>query len=558
MAHIAPNLYELMGKAKKGQLVLPNFQRRFIWYRQQIEELLESVIAGYFMGTFLFLNVRPNDAPFSPLLLEGVDEVIDNVELEPEFMILDGQQRITSLFYALYRTELPLKGTKYPYRFYLDLRKARSGQFDEAVFSTRWDHYEDPDKQFENAVVPFTGLASLESFEGWLRGYQNYWEDSRGRNLEEEDDFRRIREAIGTYQMEVISLSQNEYKTSDIVEIFERVNSMGTALSVFELLTSRFYKPEINLNLREMWEKCFDESELIKHFSGEITNEKFPRYILQIIALMRGINPKKKNLFDLSINDFQRDWEVSSAFLEESFKRLNSIKKGGYGVRKDWVPYATMIPPLAVLLWEIENRRGAANYYNKLHKWYWASVFSNWYERSTDTRAFNDVKEVTSWFDNDEEVPTVINSLDYGEIELQERAQKSGAIYQGIISLILLKGATDFFLDDTIELHELDDHHIFPIAYLKEKDVAGDGINNILNRTLIASRTNRRISKKAPSVYVEEMKGALGSESKVKEVLKTHYINNKAYEAMQEDDYDKFLGARDEELLKEIKRRITF
>jgi hypothetical protein len=555
MAHTAPNLYKLMDMAEKGQLVLPNFQRRFIWTRQQVEELLESVIAGYFMGTFLFLNVRPNDAPFSPMLVEGVSEVMSNVKPKPESMILDGQQRVTSLFYALYSPEISLRGTKYPYRFYLELRKALNKEFDEAVFSYRWDwnYYEDAEIQFEEAIVPFTKLASLESFEDWLRGYQKYQEGFGKLDYREVDGFRKIRQGIGDYQIDVISLSQNDFETYEIVEIFERVNSTGTPLSVFELLTSRFYQFEINL--RKMWEDCYENLELVKQFSGELTNEKFPRYILQIIALSRGINPKKKNLFDLNEVGFAEDWKTSSDYLEKALSRLSNIKKGGYGVRVGWVPYATMIPPLAVLLLEIEKRGASAEYYNKLHKWYWASIFSNWYERSTDTRAFNDVIEITSWFGDGKEVPSVINNLELGEIELRERAQKGGAIYQGVISLILLKGANDFFLDDTIELHELDDHHIFPIAYLKKKGIEGDEVNNILNRTLIASRTNRRINKTAPSVYLSDMTEELGSESKVKQVLKTHFINAKAYAAMKNDDYDKFLEAREEEITKEIKKR---
>ena len=561
MGHKTLSLYDIMDIGKKGELTLPNFQRRFIWKRNQIEELLESVISGYFMGSFLFLEVRPDDAPFSPMLIEGVENIYDNVELNPHYMILDGQQRITSLFYALYAPDISLADTKYPYKYYLNLRKATnilykndSAELDEAIISTRFKKYDNINLQYEEAIIPFTKLASLKSFEeAWLEGYRNFCEKNGKLDHNELNDFRRLREDIGKYQIEIISLAQNEFTILEIVEIFVRVNSKGTALKVFELLTSRFY--QFGINLREMWEYCFEEYEYIRIYSEDLTDQKLPQYILQAIALKRNINPKKKNLFELKETNFKDDWLTASRHIEEAYTRLSNIKNGGYGVRKGWIPYAPMVPPLAVLLYRLEDRGSSAANLNKIHRWYWASIFSNRYERSTDTRAFNDVKEVTDWFDNNEEEPEVIQGLEYDDIELYDRAQKNGAIYQGVISLILLRGARDFFLDDTIELHELDDHHIFPKAYLNDKGIKGDKVNNILNRTLIASRTNRKINKKAPSEYLEDMKSELGSESKVEDVLSTHFINRKAYTAMKNDDYDGFLEAREEELMKEIKKR---
>ncbi|WP_448376857.1 DUF262 domain-containing protein [Fervidobacterium sp.] len=103
------NLLQLLEAAYKGEVMLPDFQRNFVWKREDIEELTKSLLEGMFIGTFLILDTSPNVIPFEPVFITGVKEVNPEVKANPHKLILDGQQRLTAMFYAIYCPNIPLK-----------------------------------------------------------------------------------------------------------------------------------------------------------------------------------------------------------------------------------------------------------------------------------------------------------------------------------------------------------------------------------------------------------------------------------------------------------------
>jgi len=111
------NLLSLIDDARTGKIVLPQFQRNFVWSRDDITALLVSILEGHFIGSFLLLRTDREEVPFAVRALQGVN--LHDDQLKPEKMILDGQQRMTSLHYAFAAPEISLRGTKYPYRFFL-------------------------------------------------------------------------------------------------------------------------------------------------------------------------------------------------------------------------------------------------------------------------------------------------------------------------------------------------------------------------------------------------------------------------------------------------------
>jgi hypothetical protein len=576
------DIAELINKVYEGKLAIPNFQRRFIWTRKEIEDLLVSVFQDFFMGTLLFLNTDPNDIPFSPLLIEGVREVNADAKCTAVELILDGQQRVSSLFYACYAPNIPVRGTSYPYKFFVYLDKALnaiaygdSSALEDAIYSSRWKRDLDPGFQYSERVLPLTNMLTIEGFETWLRGLEDYEKGNGTIDYNRLNDYRLLREKFSNYKVAVVNLSQFDEDLIEIVEVFERVNSKGTPLSVFELLTSRFYT---TVNLRELWEESFEKNDLLREFSGDEKDERFPRYILQVIALKRGKECKKKALFELEKKGLKEDWLLAVEYIERALNRLNGTASGCYGVRSfEWIPYTTMIPPLATLLIGLERPGSGvlATEYEKLHRWYWASVFFNRYEYATDTKAYNDVRDVKTWFSEDSYKPGFMVELEK-EFEqvgvlfkteeilksytLEGEYSKGSAIYKGVISLIILEGALDFFSGDTIELHKLDDHHVFPVAVLSKRDrkITSSKINTILNRTLISKETNRRIKDKKPSEYLADMVKKLGSIEKTRAVLASHFIDDAGYDAMSNDDYDAFILARERMIVKEILLRCGF
>src|SRR5882762_5353069 len=89
----------LVEQAYEGKLCLPAFQRDFVWKRDEVADLVRSIVRGYFIGSLLLLRCDAQDPPFKPLCRRGARPLFKAPQ--PELLILDGQQRLTSLLYAL-------------------------------------------------------------------------------------------------------------------------------------------------------------------------------------------------------------------------------------------------------------------------------------------------------------------------------------------------------------------------------------------------------------------------------------------------------------------------
>lgn len=552
-------LIELVHDARKGEVVLPEFQRSFIWDRQSIEELLVSILNDYFIGTLLILDVLPDDPPFKPRLVEGINH---NEGMRPRRMILDGQQRLTSVHYVLYGPDVNLKNTSFPYRFFINLQEFLKENWESVVFSrpTYWQQtqelYQDKELQYKEGLLSFKYLVDWDDWQSWYEGYRDFHRNEGTFNKGDASKIAELARRFLNFEVAVVELPQ---KTSlyKIVEIFERINRTGEPLSVFELLTARLWKYEINL--RELWEKTREKYSNISELSSD-KEERYPKFILQVIALLRNGECKRNDLITLAGDSFVEDWETASCYVEESVKRLRNTKSGGYGVvPRLYFPYSTMIPPLASILHEVDKKyKGEAKAYVKIHKWYWGTLFRERYGGSTDTLSYRDYNAMIRWLEDDNDIPeavvTDISQLQRNVIDVVRK----GAVYYGILSLIAKKGARDFYTSDTIELHELDDHHIFPRSFLEKKGYEQDKRNTIVNRTLISSDTNQKLIRdKSPSKYLEEMEKRHGPK-KSREVLRTHLIYEDAYEAMKLNDYDAFLEARGTSIQREIEKHCLF
>jgi len=189
------------------------------------------------------------------------------------------------------------------------------------------------------------------------------------------------------YEIHVVTLSR-DIDSEKIVETFEKVNRMGKPLSIFDLLTARLYKYDIKLR------------DLLRDARKTYAPTKYipPEIVLKVIALLRGKDLKRKTLLELEAENFIEDWEGACSALEATYNRVTDLKNG-YGVLdfKKWMPYNTMIVPLAALLNHIEPARlDTKDNYDKIDRWYWISVFSNRYDQATGTTSerFQSSKEM--------------------------------------------------------------------------------------------------------------------------------------------------------------------
>jgi hypothetical protein len=562
-------LLSLIEWARKGKLVIPQFQRNFVWGREDITELMISILQGHFIGSFLFLEVDKEDIPFSSRLLEGINpRAIGNNK--PELMILDGQQRLTSLHYIFAGPDIPLRWTKHPYRFFLNLTKAVEGDLENAIYSLRsqdCDAFSNLEYQFEQKLIPFT---RIEKWDDWQNDYEK-WLVERDKEYylniyfkAERPAWKKIVDQIRDFQIPILKLPKissqdNQNQLAEICTIFEKLNTMGVKLSVYDLLTARLYKDQIDMH--SLWLKTVQQYNFVDQFS-EGKPDEFGVYILRALALIRGLDVKSKTLINLNPKNFAADWDKASKYINKSLDRIT--KRDGFGAfDRKWVPYVTMVSPMAAMLAAIDDQNMDHRAYELIKKWYWSSVFTERYAGAVESIIHKDFSDFIRAYKESDYEPEATKDARQDIIENEAFSLKSTArinsVYRGVICLIALNGAKDFCADDSIQFHNLEDHHIFPVEFLRSrKDKFGNQydpprINCIINRTLIAEKTNKKIGKRNPSDYIEN----LIPKDRRDEILKSHLISPEAIEAMLSDNFDAFIDAREKHLIARIREKIS-
>ena len=519
---------DLVKSVYNGDIVLPDFQRSFIWSPEDIRELLVSVLGDYFIGTMLALTTVKDESKFALRLVEGVKEINNEAKIGSILrIILDGQQRTTSLFYALFGPDLNLKNRKNSYKYFLDLNYALNKNWDKAVIAISTKFINKINRRLkEKMVISFTDILDLKNV-------TNKYKDL--------DNFSEIYDLIDNFLKRIIHIINlpKETNLEKIVETFERINRTGTPLSVFELLTAKLYLDKINLrDLLEEANEKFDIEEKINK----------PESILRTISLIRDEEPKRKNILNLQPFNFESDWWKAVKSLGDAFNIVTDIKDG-FGVIdiNRWLPYSTMLVPLAAILnYMKENKLVSPKNMKKIKSWYWVSIFTNQYDKAVDSRSYSDFHILKEWFKDDIKIPKVIKKLNIKEIDLDVDKQTS-AIYRGIINLIVLKGALDFKTGNPpqFDKEKIQDDHIFPKSRFKD--------NSIFNRTLITSNASK--GKKLPSTYFKNRIKDFG-ETELKGILHTHLIPEIALEFLLKDDISSFKKEREKEIRNTIANRI--
>ena len=396
----------------------------------------------------------------------------------------------------------------------------------------------------QHIAIPFSLLRNAQRLYKWLYAEQTFL--TQQKDIETIECFCRN---FTDYMIPVVSLPSATRKM-DIVNIFERINRTGISLSTFDLAVARLYRKDVKLR------------DLLAHFENahsQAAKNIKPEFLLKFISLMEGIVPRKSNLVDvadkLTPQRFEVCWNSATQYISKAFNRLTSTS-GGYGAFDSrWIPYTTIIVPLAYLLMEIEKIKGGENEYRKLDAWYWASVFSERYDSAVDTKSSDDIKDVLKWIQGGQP-PSWVKAFSAPNIDLTVDDQRS-AIYRGVMCLVALRGAKDFCNGQKAALHECDDDHIFPHSRYKDHE----SVNSIANRTLISPESNKIKRAKRPPEYLPIFLKKHGDdEMRLHKTLKSHFISDDAHAAMQngkEGMFEDFIQARQKEIAKEIQQRTS-
>ncbi|QLH08562.1 GmrSD restriction endonuclease domain-containing protein [Candidatus Nitrosotenuis sp. DW1] len=548
---------QIISNSSKGKWVLPNFQRYFDWNKNDVKEFLKSIFNDYYIGALLLWDVG-KEPELDTVAIKGVD--IKKEEIRPDSIILDGQQRITSLYYALRAPNFALRGSSAPVYFYINFSEFFNNQNESSGIIEVLPRKLGREESFKNMWFPFY---ELEKYSEWVDGYEDFLLKSSSdpdkiRSIRRIMD-KKLRHIIDGFEIPYISLPDT-MELPQVTDIFEKINTMGKVLSVFDLLIARLSKYQIEL--KKLWEESVKRHPKLPEYYKSI--DKMPIYILQAISLCynRTSSCKREDILNIHQNvfeptdlSFEETWHEMAEYTNKAILKIENLRDG-FGVKdKSVLPFAPMVPILAALIKDVDSRDNKVDCYKKLAMWYWSSVFSNAYSGAVDAQLTADFKEMKDWFSDDAKIPKTIDRArrEFIALNLLDVRSKSNAMYRGVLSLLALEGSNDFNTNQTLENARNNDRdHLFPKAEFHSMR----NVNSILNMSWMSDETNRKIKRyKKPSAYVKEFikEKYGGNEKEFLKVLESHFINKNAYDSMTHDDFQGFISEREKIILDKIK-----
>lgn len=563
-------LTDLMQKISEGKAQLPDFQRGWVWDDNRIKALILSVLNNFPVGAAMFLEYGNESVHFKHKPVEGVENILSDVE--PDELILDGQQRLTSLYNALYSRK-PVntqtdKGKKIKRYYYLNIDKMLDPLADDneriisvpetrqitSDFGRKIDlDLSTREKEFEQKMFPLNILLDTSEQQTWQNDYYGFYNYDAKIIQQSTQLFSKIISPAQRYKMPVILLEKDTPKEA-VCQVFENVNTGGVSLTVFELVTAIFAMDDFQL--RKDW-----ENRQVEHFSGEILKIVTATDFLTALTLLASyeakgtVSCKKKDVLQLTLEQYKKYADKLTKGFEISEKLL--MEERIFASRD--LPYSTQLIPLSVICTVLmeDNKIRTTTVKDKIKQWYWCGVFGELYGSANETRFVNDVVQVIDWVNNDDKLPKTITDFYFNPVRLLSMQSRQSAAYKGIMALILKNHAKDFISGEEMDFstynnERIDIHHIFPKKYCIEKGYDKFKWNSIVNKTAISASSNREIGGVAPSKYIErlEKKGAVLSET-LDGYLETHWID---HELLRNDDFQEMIIDRSKKILTAIEQ----
>jgi len=565
------SLLDLLKSIKEGKTQLPDFQRGWVWDDEHIKSLLASISLSYPIGAVMMLQTGNEEVRFKPRLVEGV--TLQNPP-EPERLILDGQQRLTSLFQSLFSGQPVVtrdsRGKEIKRWYYLDINKALDPTIDreEAIVSLPEDKkirnfrgeivedYSTTEKECQAELLPLSLVFDFSALTNWqMRYFQVDAHAMQERVSKWNELLQQVIQRFQQYQVPLILLRKENPKEA-VCQVFEKVNTGGVSLTAFELLTATYAADDFNL--RKDWNSRIKRIRKFKVLES-VENTDFLQTVTLLATYSRkkqnpdvAVSCKRKDVLRLPLSEYQTWAEVATQGFEKAAKFLYSQKI--FSARD--LPYRTQLVPLAAIFSVLGDLADNDGVRTKLAQWYWCGVLGELYGSAIETRFARDLQEVLAWIDGGE-TPSTVQEANFSSSRLLTLRKRISAAYKGISALLLRDGALDFRSGETIDLQmyfdeRIDIHHIFPRAYCQEKGIDTRKCDCIVNKTPLSAKTNRMIGGKSPSAYLEKLQKTAGiTEERMKEILNSHLIN---YEAMKLNDFETFFNLRYNALLDRIEK----
>ena len=523
---------DLISEIQKGIIKIPKFQRDFVWTMDKTAKLLDSILKGYPIGTFILWQTdeRINDIKNVGNL--DIPDTPDGVKVQ---YVLDGQQRITSLFAAYLGARIQKVGEK------------KVTDYGNIVINLNVD-INDNDEQViteEPVSDKHISLCDVLNF-----SYSKAKELSARFSEAELEKIDAYSTAFKTYEFSTVVLRKEDIDSA--IEVFTRINTGGQTLTLFEIMSAKTYDELQKFDMQVKWDDFIKELREIK-YEGVSSS-----VMLSLLGLLlsRTKECKRKTILSLDKQVIIDSWDGVVSALKDSVDYFRTTFRIPVS---QLLPYDSLLVPFAYFFYKNKDKPNAAQR-KYLEEYFWRMSLSFRYSSSTESKLAQDIKRIDQILaDQRPDYSDIKVDMDSPQSLIDTNFSAGNSYCKAILCLLAYQEPKDFQDNGKVILDNSwlkvasskNYHHFFPKAYLKNKTVLNS--NSLINITFVSDHLNKRkIGAKAPSIYITDFQD---ENSQINQALQTHFIDLDGF-GIESDDYETFLYARAKIIYAELKSRI--
>ena len=519
----------LIANIEQGQIKIPQFQRKFVWSIEETAGLIDSILKGYPIGTFIIWETNDRLRSIRNI---GNFQFPDTPDGNTVQYVLDGQQRMTSLYVALRGAKLKDDNgqiTDYS-EIYVNLT-AKSG--DPLVLTDKTGYQ---DAQIIRFVDLLNGSLSL-----LLSKYKDY--------IDEIDAYRK---AVQTYQFSKIDVKNAPIEVA--TEIFTRINIGGKPLTLFEIMAAKTYDEAKKFDLSEKYDT------LVENLSNVDYDTISSSTVLQAVSVCLVKECTRKSILNLEKQKFIDIWpQVESAF-ESAVDYLRSFYKIPVS---QLLPYDALLVPFTYYFFHHKDIPAGLQQ-DLLQDYFWRCVLTSRFSSAAETKLTQDVKQIDKILNDEQPVYDVPIDISAEFIRNHGYFSAGSAFIKGMLCLLAYQQPVSFQNNGIVHIandwlkqaNSKNYHHFFPKAYMRKvhPEVEDWLVNHIGNITIVDDFLNKRsIRDRAPSKYISEY---MAKNADLEKALNSHLISTVPGWGVLEDEYQTFFQNRLNWFSKELKGRV--
>ncbi len=515
----------LMSEIEKGSVKIPQFQRDFVWTKEKSALLLDSMLKGFPIGTFVLWKTKESLRTIRNL---GDAKLPETPEGDFAQYVLDGQQRLTSLYAAARGLEVVRDERTDDFaEMYIDLEVAE----DEPLVII------DKEARDPRSVIRVVDLLNADF--SFLAAYPEVLHEK----------LRVYQRRLNTYAFSIVLVREAPIDVA--TQIFTRINVTGRPLSVFEIMVAKTFDSTRNFDLAEEYDRLIDRLQQVSY------ETLLPATILQTVSAILVKECSKKDILKLDKGDFIDVWPKA---VDAIYRAVDYFRTYYRIPVSRLLPYGALLVPFSYFFFK-HPRKPPAMTRKRLQDFFWRVALGGRYSYALESRLSQDIRKIDEILEGN--LPAYDTPIDTSENFIRRSGWfATGRSSTKAILCVLAHKQPKSFVDDSVVTISNDwlkrgnsknYHHFFPKAYLKKQGLEDVNINHIANITIVDDFLNKRLIRdKAPDRYMHDF---ARENPNLDDTMKSHLIRLDS-DGVWDNDYEKFIRRRCKAISRELRKRV--